>query len=154
MDDLAAAAARTSSPYLSVPRLGPVRDRRGRGLRGPMILPGPLNPTGRPRTLTPRDEFDELVMSLVADLSARWPVELSDVEFATEDLPPAPQEWSGGTVASGCVIRPEGPTPARVIIFRRPVELRAKTRLERQSLVNEVLLEQVAELLGCDPREL
>jgi hypothetical protein len=119
-----------------------------------MVLPGPLNPHGRAKPLTPRDEFDELVLTLVAALTARWPVELADVEFATEDLPPPPDDWSDSAGTFSCLIRSQGHTPARVVVFRRPVELRAKTRLERLALVNEVLLEHVADLLGRDPQDL
>lgn len=154
MEDPGAAAASTSSRYVSAPRRGSVRNRRGRGPRGPMVLPGPLNPHGRAKPLTPRDEFDELVLTLVAALTARWPVELADVEFATEDLPPPPGEWSDGAGTFSCLIRSHGHTPARVVVFRRPVELRAKTRLERLALVNEVLFEHVADLLGRDPQDL
>jgi hypothetical protein len=39
-------------------------------------------------------------------------------------------------------------------VFRRPVELRAKNRLERMALVNEILVEQIAELLGRDPGDI
>ena len=37
------------------------------------------------------------------------------------------------------------------MIYRRPVEIRAKTRDERATLVHEVVVEQVAELLGLSP---
>ncbi len=154
MEHQGAAAPRNRSPYLSAPRRGSVRDRRGRGQRGPIVMAGPMNPEGRTNALTPRDEFDALVLSLVATLTARWPVELAEVEFATEDLPPPPDKWSDDALGFSCLIRSDGRLPARVVIFRRPVELRAKTRLERSALVNEVLLEHVADLLGCDPHEL
>lgn len=104
--------------------------------------------------MTPRDNFDDLVLSLVAVLTAKWPAELAGVEFATEDLPPKPAEWSVDVVGFGWLVRPDGDRPARVVVFRRPIELRAKTRVERLALVNEVLLEQVADLLGIDPKDL
>ena len=53
------------------------------------------------------------------------------------------------------VVRPgAGNSPARIVVFRRPVELRATTRIERTALVNEVLVEYIAELLGRDPSEI
>ncbi len=119
-----------------------------------MVLPGPLNPHGRAKPLTPRDEFDAIVLTLVATLTARWPAELAEVEFATEDLPPPPEDGADSSVAFSCLVRSNGRAPARVIVFRRPVELRAKTRLERLALVNEVLIEHVADLLGREPHEL
>lgn len=119
-----------------------------------MVLPGPLNPNGRAKPLTPRDEFDDLVSTLVATLTARWPAELAEVEFATEDLPPPPEDGADISVAFSCLVRSNGRAQARIIVFRRPVELRAKTRLERLALVNEVLIEHVADLLGREPHEL
>lgn len=37
------------------------------------------------------------------------------------------------------------------MVYRRPVELRSKSRDERALLVHEVVVEQVAELLGLSP---
>ena len=37
------------------------------------------------------------------------------------------------------------------MVYRRPVEIRAKSRDERALLVHEVVVEQVAELLGLSP---
>ena len=41
--------------------------------------------------------------------------------------------------------------PARILVYRRPVEIRTKNRDERALLVHEVVVEQVAELLGLAP---
>ncbi len=38
--------------------------------------------------------------------------------------------------------------PARVVVYRRPVEIRTKGRDERAALVHEVVVEQVVQLLG------
>ncbi|GGX99758.1 hypothetical protein GCM10010510_51890 [Streptomyces anandii JCM 4720] len=40
---------------------------------------------------------------------------------------------------------------ARVVVYRRPVEIRTKGRDERAALVHEIVVEQVAELLGLTP---
>jgi hypothetical protein len=40
---------------------------------------------------------------------------------------------------------------ARVVVYRRPVEIRTKGRDERAALVHEVVVEQIAELLGLNP---
>lgn len=101
-----------------------------------------------------RDDFDELVLSLVDRLAARWEKELSGVEFGTEDAPQIPADWAGERVPLGAVL-PAGPRdPARIVLFRRPIELRAKTRSERTMVVHETLVERIAELLGRDPAEI
>jgi len=43
--------------------------------------------------------------------------------------------------------------PARVVVYRRPLEARAANRTELSELVREVVVEQVAGLLGMDPDE-
>jgi hypothetical protein len=94
------------------------------------------------------------VLSLVERLVARWESELEDVEFGTEDVPQIPDGWDDDPVPFGSCVSARGNTPARIVVFRRPVELRATTRIERTALVNEVLVEYIAELLGRDPSEI
>ncbi|WP_037580842.1 metallopeptidase family protein [Phaeacidiphilus oryzae] len=43
--------------------------------------------------------------------------------------------------------------PVRIVVYRRPVEIRARGREERAALVHDVVVEQVAELLGKDPED-
>jgi hypothetical protein len=102
----------------------------------------------------PREDFDELVLSLVERLVDRWGAELRAVEFGTEDVPQIPDGWSDEPVPFGALTRATTSSPARIVLFRRPIELRAGSRLERTALVNEVLVEHVADLLGRDPAEI
>jgi hypothetical protein len=118
------------------------------------VLPGPISqraPSARPSR---REEFDELVLSLVDRLASRWEEEIGEVEFGTEDVPQLPPSWSNEAVPFGSLVRPKSGSPARIVIFRRPIEMRARTRLERTALINEVLVEHIAELLGRDPTEI
>src|SRR5262245_16510594 len=130
------------------------RDRRGRGARGPLVLPAPLSGYAAMARPTRREEFDELVLSLVERLAVRWEVELREVEFGTEDVPQLPPTWTDEPVPFGSLVRATAGSPARIVVFRRPIEMRARTTLERTALVNEVLVEHVAELLGRDPSEI
>jgi hypothetical protein len=134
-------------------RTGSPRDRHGRGWRGPIALTGPLTPDG-PRTPTRSEEFDEIVLLLVDRLLKRWGGELGAVEFGTEDVPEIPADWGDDPVPFGSLVKPKDGAPARIVVFRRPVEMRAKTRLERMALVNEILIEHVADLLGREPEEI
>jgi hypothetical protein len=118
------------------------------------VLPGPLSnevPAARP---TRREEFDELVLSLVDRLASRWEHELEDVEFGTEDVPQLPGTWEDDAVPFGSLVPARAGSPARIVLFRRPIEMRARTRLEQTALVNEVLVEHIAELLGRDANEI
>jgi hypothetical protein len=135
-------------------RNGSARERRGRGVRGPLTLPGPLNPRGSTARPSRRDEFDDLVLSLVERLSHRWQSEWGNVEFGTEDVPQLPDDWTDEPVPFGSLVRGTGAAPHRIVLFRRPIELRATSRLEKAALVNEVLVEHIADLLGRDPSEI
>ena len=49
---------------------------------------------------------------------------------------------------------PDGrPTPPRIVVYRRPLEARSMDRADLADLVHDVVVEQVANLLGLDPDE-
>lgn len=117
------------------------RDRHGRGMRGPVA------PPQVPLSVSRADTFRDLVLDSVERLERRWP-QLQDVEFMILEVPPV---VSGETVPLGGSVPAEKREPAKVVVYRRPVEIRSKSRDERALLVHEVVVEQVAELLGLSP---
>jgi predicted Zn-dependent protease with MMP-like domain len=124
------------------------RDRHGRGLRGPLAWPRV------PIMLSPSRQFDELVLDAVSSIERRLGRSLEDLEVAVEDVPPSdPAPWES-RVALGRLFPAEGNVPARVVLYRRPLETRAVGGAELATLVHEVLAEQVAAMLGQDPEDL
>lgn len=123
-------------------------------MRGPETLPGPLTPRGVPRVKNLREEFDALVLSFVRELEKRWADELADVEFAVEETPLLPDDWDATTVPLASVVKGSGSDPTRLVLFRRPIELRCENRADLTALVFTVLVEQVSELLGRPPEEI
>lgn len=117
------------------------RDRHGRGMRGPVA------PPQVPLSASRADTFRDLVLDSVERLERRWP-QLADVDFMVMEVPPS---VSGETVPLGGSLPAEKNEPAKVVVYRRPVEIRSKSRDERALLVHEVVVEQVAELLGLSP---
>jgi predicted Zn-dependent protease with MMP-like domain len=117
-------------------------------MRGPWLLPGSV---GRPGRRTPRERFDDLVLDTVTDVDRRWQDRLGLVEYAVEDAPQIPDDWSSGTVPLSSLVRGSGATPTRLVLFRRPIEHRCETRSDLEAMVLTVVVEQVAELLGIDP---
>ena len=101
-----------------------------------------------------RAQFDELVLSVVHDLEERWRDELGLVEFAVEETPLMPDDWSSTTVPLASLVRGSGGKPTRLVLFRRPIELRSETRDDLAAMVLTVLVEQVSELLGRPPEEI
>jgi predicted Zn-dependent protease with MMP-like domain len=127
-----------------------LRDRRGRGMRGPAVLP---RVPGQPEMRTARDRFDDLVLGVVTEVDERWQDRLGLVEYAVEDAPHIPDDWTPGTVPLSSLVRGSGATPTRLVLFRRPIEHRCDTRTELEALVLTVVVEQVAELLGIDAED-
>jgi hypothetical protein len=136
------------------PRTGRRRDRRGRGMRGRAVLPGPLTPGGVPGGKSRRDRFDAAVIDALSLLEERWSDELGLVEFAVEEAPLVPDDWTAATVPLTTLVRGEDGAPTRLVVFRRPIELRCETSADLDALVFTVLVEQVAELLGRRPEEI
>jgi hypothetical protein len=121
---------------------------------GPSVLPGPLAPAGVPAARPPRAEFDALVLGIVHDLETRWHAELGLVEFAVEEIPLIPDDWDSDTVPLASLVRGSGSAPTRLVLFRRPIELRSESRGDLSAMVLTVLVEQVSELLGRPPEEI
>lgn len=105
---------------------------------------------GRPELRTKRERFDELALSIVTEIDSRWQDKLGLVEYAVEDTPQIPDDWSSTTVPLSSLVRGSGGTPTRLVLFRRPIEHRCETRTDLEAMVLTVVVEQVAELLGMD----
>lgn len=116
-------------------------------------MPGPHSPSGVPSVRSPKAAFDAIVLLVVQELEARWHEELGLVEFAVEETPLVPDDWSADTVPLASLVRGTGGRPTRLVLFRRPIELRAETRGDLSAMVLTVLVEQVSELLGRPPEE-
>lgn len=122
------------------------RDRRGRGLRGP------LAPPGVPLSLTRAEQFDELVLTSLSRLERRWGAQLEAVEVVVEEVPDDDADSpAAAPVPLGRSEAASGERPARIVVYRRAVEARARGQRARESLVHEVVVERLAELLGLDP---
>ena len=144
----------TRSTYASAvtsPRPARRRDRRGRGPRGP------LAPRAVPLTESPSQRFDGIVLDAVEHVEARWRNELSTLDFAVEEVPPlevtgpVEDEIESAGVPLARLLGASGGHPARLVIYRRPLELRAIDRDDLEDLIHDIVVEEVARFLGLDP---
>jgi hypothetical protein len=119
-------------------------------------------PADLPASRTRAERFDQAVLEAVADLEARWPGRLEPLEFAVDEVPVVPNE--GPELASDEVVLDGGvplarflppgmdargrPTKARIVVYRRPLEVRSGDAGELGDLVVEVLGELLAAVLG------
>lgn len=114
--------------------------------------------------MTRAERFDELVFDAVEHLDQRWSEELSSVEFAVEEVPiPADtivldgaEGLDGDDVIPLSRLMPPSGTgrdarPARIVVYRRPLEARATDREDLGELVLDVIIHEVARLLGVEP---
>ncbi|MFI8189943.1 metallopeptidase family protein [Streptomyces sp. NPDC085946] len=123
------------------------RDRHGRGMRGPIA------PPQVPLAASRAEAFADLVQDSVDRLERRWP-QLADIDFLVLEVPRldgSGRGWSDEAVPLGGTVAARDGRRARVVVYRRPVEIRTKGRDERAALVHEIVVEQVAELLGLTP---
>lgn len=118
---------------------------------------GPIAPSHVPIAKSRGERFDDLVLDAVDRLKPRWGAQLASVEFAVEEVPLArelmdgPLRLSSDPVPLGRAESATGNEPATVTIYRRPLEARARDREQLSALVFDVVVEQVANLLGLTP---
>jgi len=127
------------------------RDRHGRGIRGPLL------PASVPLTRTRGDSFDEVVLDAAARLRTHLPERTPELQFSVEDIPPPSVTDAllpGEPVPLGSAIPADGDRPARVVVYRRTVELRVGSGPDTAELVYDVVVEQAADLLGMPPEEI
>ncbi|RRQ26475.1 metallopeptidase family protein [Rhodococcus sp. Eu-32] len=136
-------------------------ERRGRGIRGPII------PPDLPGHRTRADRFDRAVLEAFARIDHRLHERLERLDIAVDEVPkiraidPDSIDWPPEVVAEGPVplsrLVPAGidrrgeTTRARIVLFRRPLERRAQHPEDLEDLLYEVLVEQVATYLGVEP---
>jgi len=103
--------------------------------------------------------FDDLVLDAVARV-ARGRGDLGEIDVLVQDVPPPGLERADGLVTDGSAsggvplaqaVAGTADAAPRIVVYRRPVELRAEDRLDLRDLLHEVVVDAVAELLGVDP---
>ncbi|MDH6242445.1 putative Zn-dependent protease with MMP-like domain [Mycobacterium sp. OTB74] len=134
---------------------------RRRGMRGPLLPP--TVPGWRSRA----ERFDMAVLEAYEPIERQWHSRLTGLDVAVDEIPrisprdPDAVQWPPEVVADGPValarLIPAGvdvrgnATRARIVLFRKPIERRAKDSADLAELLHEVLVAQVATYLGVEP---
>ncbi|MDO4413341.1 metallopeptidase family protein [Cutibacterium sp.] len=123
------------------------RNRHGRGPRGPVVLPRAHG--GRIDRINPTDAefFTTCLAEAVGKVQWSCPGILDDVVVGAEDVPTMP-EWTEGQVPLSSAVDGSNDSPARVVLYRRPLELRVASRRGLAILVHRTLVEQLSALTG------
>jgi predicted Zn-dependent protease with MMP-like domain len=135
--------------------------RRGRDIRGPLLPP--TVPGWRSRA----ERFDMAVLEAYEPIERDWQDRLTALDVAVDEIPrisardPDSVQWPPEVVADGPIalarLIPAGvdvrgnATRARIVLFRKPIERRAKDAIELLDLLHEILVAQVATYLGVEP---
>jgi predicted Zn-dependent protease with MMP-like domain len=110
-----------------------------------------------PLTESPSQRFDGIVLDAVEHVEARWRNELASLDFAVEEVPPldvtvpVEDEIESAGVPLARLFAASGEHPARLVIYRRPLELRAIDRDDLEDLIHDIVVEEAARFLGLDP---
>jgi predicted Zn-dependent protease with MMP-like domain len=117
---------------------------------------GPLAPAEAPISRTRAERFDEFVRDEAHRLEQRWSRQLSGVEFAVEEVPVIdPYALEPDAIPLSRLVPAADGRPARIVIYRRPIEARAgEDERDRARLIRDVVVEEVAELLGLSPESI
>jgi predicted Zn-dependent protease with MMP-like domain len=126
-----------------------------------------MYPATTPASRTSAEKFDAMVLEALEPIELRWGTELAELDLAVDEVPEvdetSPDEvvWGQGVLADIGVplaqlvpagVDPEGlPSRARIVLYRRPLEARARGGADLADLLHEVLVEQVAEYLNIEP---
>jgi hypothetical protein len=117
---------------------------------------GPLTPPEAPISRTRAERFDDLVRDEARRLEQRWSQQLAGVEFAVEEVPVV-EPWADGAdpVPLSRLVPAADGRPPRIVVYRRPVEARGgDDERDRARLVRDVVVEEVADLLGLSPESI
>jgi predicted Zn-dependent protease with MMP-like domain len=117
-------------------------------------------PHGLPIATTPADRFDRIASAAVDHVEHRWRQQLTGVEFAVDLVPSADVDASNpamdGAIESGGVLLAQivpgtGRTPTHIVLYRKPIELRARGVEDLEDLVHDVVVQVIANYLGLEP---
>ena len=113
------------------------------------------------------ERFDMAVLEAYEPIEQRWQERISGLDVAVDEIPrispkdPDSVQWPPEVVADGPIalarLIPAGvdirgnSTRARIVLFRKPIERRAKDSDELALLLHELLVAQVATYLGVEP---
>jgi hypothetical protein len=135
--------------------------RHGREVRGPLL------PSTVPGWRSRAERFDMAVLEAYEPIERRWQDRVSGLDVAVDEIPrisprdPENVQFPPEVVADGPIalarLIPAGvdvrgnSTRARIVLFRKPIERRAKDSLELTELLHDILVAQVATYLGVEP---
>jgi hypothetical protein len=88
-------------------------------------------------------------------LDRAWAAELRRIEVTVEEVPSGdPASWEAGMVPLAVSFGRHGGQPARITLYRRPIESRVAEAPDLAVIVLDLLVEHMAHLLGKQPEDI
>ncbi|MCV7315586.1 metallopeptidase family protein [Mycolicibacillus parakoreensis] len=128
---------------------------------------GPLLPPTVPGWRSRAERFDMAVLEAYEPIERRFADRVAALDVAVDEIPriaakdPDTVQWPPEVVADGPIalarLIPAGvdvrgnATRARIVLFRKPIERRAKDPDDLAELLHDILVAQVATYLDVDP---
>ncbi|BBY54768.1 metallopeptidase family protein [Mycobacterium koreense] len=128
---------------------------------------GPLLPPSVPGWRSRAERFDMAVLEAYEPIERRFTERVAALDVAVDEIPriaakdPETVQWPPEVVADGPIalarLIPAGvdvrgnATRARIVLFRKPIERRAKDPDDLAELLHDILVAQVATFLDVDP---
>jgi predicted Zn-dependent protease with MMP-like domain len=117
-------------------------------------------PRGVPISASPADRFDRVASEAVEHVERRWRDQLAAVEFAVDlvpaaDVDPANPAMDGAIESAGVLLAQilpgTGRSQTHIVLYRKPIELRARDADDLEDLVHDVVVQVIANYLGLEP---
>ncbi|MCI1902112.1 MAG: metallopeptidase family protein [Bifidobacteriaceae bacterium] len=125
------------------------RDPHGRGMRQPLFG------ARIPRYRTKAGQFDGAVVSQLKRLHQAWPQLIESIQCAVEDVPPSdPLPWEDREVTRSRAFPAEHDQPARIVMYRRPLESIARDGVDLQLLIRDEMVARLSDISGKRPEEI
>lgn len=100
------------------------------------------------------DFFHESVSAAIARISRFNPEAFGGIEVGVDDVPKMSTKWAGERIPLAAALESGGSRPARIVLYQRPIELRAASSRQLQELVHRTIVDQLAALTGIPVSEL
>jgi predicted Zn-dependent protease with MMP-like domain len=106
---------------------------------------------------SPAERFERLAADAVEHVEHRWRERLASVEFAVDLVPSmdpddvTDDEIESAGVPLARILPARGRRKAHIVLYRKPMELRARDVQDLEDLLHDVVVQVVANYLGLDP---
>lgn len=114
--------------------------------------------TGRPvrpaRRADDREFFAQAVADAISHVARTCPQALDGIAVSMEDVPDLPAAWRHHSVPLAAAVESPDGRAAELVLYRRPLQLRAASREGLQILVRRTLVEQLSVVTGLSPDEI